>query len=106
MEKFFILGFIPPKRKPYGGDKKPICRVLGKGVCFTSFATNKRDAQSMKITWCPNKLWTTPQNIVGALYWKNWRTLERERSAATSNSRSGLSISCSGSFCTRLPCAA
>src|SRR5437879_10437328 len=85
MEKFCIWALTQPERKPDGADKKPICRVLGRGVCSTRFATSNADAQSTKITWCPNKSWTTPQNIVGALCWKNWRTLARERFAATPN---------------------
>src|SRR5205807_5487509 len=71
MEKFCIWALTQPERKPDGADKKPICRVLGRGVCSTRFATSNADAQSTKITWCPNKSWTTPQNIVGALCWKN-----------------------------------
>src|SRR6266699_396595 len=77
MEKFCIWALTQPERKPDGADKKPICRVLGRGVCSTRFATSNADAQSTKITWCPNKSWTTPQNIVGALCWKNLENVRK-----------------------------
>src|SRR5207302_8452829 len=100
MEKFCIWALTQPERKPDGADKKPLCRVLGRGVCSTRFATSNADAQSTKITCCPDKSWSTPQNIVGELCWKNCTTAERERFAATPNSRSGLSIGCFSTCCT------
>lgn len=65
--KFYTWVLIQRTPNRCGNGEKQIYKVLGRGACFIRFATNNPDAQSTRITSCPNRLWTTPHPIVGAL---------------------------------------
>jgi len=71
--KVMHMGFNPARTKEVWGRTKANLQSLGKKRVLHKVLNKQSRCTSMRITSCPNRLWTTPQNIVGQLSSRNWK---------------------------------